>query len=594
MKQLLRRMSSAELQELVDLVAGCTCSLNESDKATVGEKIVQTETKEYFDTIIFNFETITDSVKSYKQSIEEYALEKDRDYAELQLELSSLREIKAKGYKSEKAAIEKLNKKIKDLSDLIKTKSAGGTKKKKPGVPDPKKPGVPDPKKPGPAAPKPPAPAAPKPPAPAAPKPPAPAAPKPPAPAAPKSPAPAKPPAPAAPKSPAPAAPKPSSPAKPSAPAASQPSAAIVATGAIAAGLITSRPKNVRLGPAADLSAVDSQLLSRFYAAAKEFGEDIYVSSGYRSDEYQTQLIVRKKLGEPNIHSPAPPKKTTTITYKGKQYTEKGSGKGSQHGRGGALDVSTANMPKFDRILAKFGLNRPHAAFDRPHVELTNRERANILIKTAMDVQYRRESGGGKKLRVLNLKNAETIGGAYHLSNAARLDTFNNMSKTERDNFIKQTGFTSSPTLEQLVNKEGTNFLSDKAKLADKLLAEQYIKNSINRLTEKFGGKLPELHDIRGEALFGPAGYAALLKDAKANPKMTFEAFYNKHPNFPRADSTQFHGKTIGEYKSVLIEQTQVRPESKTNPALTQSKTQNLRKQEKTRTVILPVILGYK
>jgi hypothetical protein len=282
---------------------------------------------------------------------------------------------------------------------------------------------------------------------------------------------------------------------------------------------------------------------------------------------------------------------TTTITYKGKKYTVEGSGKGSQHGRGGALDVSTVNMSEFTRILAKYGLHRPYAPKDPPHVELN---RADILIKTAMDVQYRRESGGGKKLRVLNLKNAETIGGAYHLSNAARLDTFNNMSKTERDNFIKQTGFTSSPTLEQLVNKEGTNFLSDKAKLADKMLAEQYIKNSINRLTKKFGGKLPELHDIRGEALFGPAGYAALLKDAKANPKMTFEAFYNKHPNFPRADSTQFHGKTIGEYKSVLIEQTQVRPESKTNPALTQSKTQNLRKQEKTRTVILPVILGYK
>lgn len=148
MKQLLRRMSSAELQELVDLVAGCTCSLNESDKATVGEKIVQTETKEYFDTIIFNFETITNSVKSYKQSIEEYVLEKDRDYAELQLELSSLRKLEAKGYASEKRAIEKLNKKIKDLSDLIKTKSTADPKKKKP-EPGPTPPNEPRPTPPG-------------------------------------------------------------------------------------------------------------------------------------------------------------------------------------------------------------------------------------------------------------------------------------------------------------------------------------------------------------------------------------------------------------------------------------------------------------
>ena len=159
MKHLLRKMSSAELQELVDLVAGCTCSLNQPDKSKTGEKIVQTETKEYFDTIIFNFENITNSVKSYKQSIEEYVLEKDRDYAELQLELSSLRELESKEYAAEKASIEKLNKKIKDLSDLIKTKSAGNKPKDEP----PTTPEVPLPNAPPPLIAKPPAPGKPPP-----------------------------------------------------------------------------------------------------------------------------------------------------------------------------------------------------------------------------------------------------------------------------------------------------------------------------------------------------------------------------------------------------------------------------------------------
>ena len=571
MKQLLRRMSAAELQELVDLVAGCTCSTvtSTSKDSISGEKLVQTETKEYFDTIIFNVETITNSVKSYKQSIEEYVLEKDRDYAELLLELSSLRELESKGYAVEKAAIEKLNKKIKDLSDLIKTKSAGATKKKKPGPTPPKKPGPAVPKKPGPAVPKKPGPAVPKKPGPAAGRggKPAPAVP-------------ARPPAPGR------GGPRPAPSAAPS------PSVARPLGAAVAAGLITSIPKNVKLGPNSNLSGVNSQLLSRFYAAAKEFGSPIIVNSAYRNDEYQAQLWVRGNiLKEKGVHTPARPKNTTTITYKGKEYTVEGSGKGSQHGKGGALDISTVNMSAFDRILSKYGLHRPFAAKDPPHVELNT---SDILLKTAMNIQYEKESGGGKQLRVRGLSNAGTIGGAYHLSDPARLDTFNDMSKADRDNFIRKTGFTSAPTLEQLVNKEGTNFLSDKAKLADKMLAEQYIKNSIKRLTKKFGGKTPELHDIRGEALFGPAGYAALLKDADANPKMSFGEFYDKHPKFPRPNLEQFHGKTIGQFKSVLLEQTQVKPEPITNPALTQSKTQVLKKQEKTRTVILPIILGYK
>lgn len=133
--------------------------------------------------------------------------------------------------------------------------------------------------------------------------------------------------------------------------------------------LISTKPSNVKVGNKADLSGVDSKLLSRFFTAAKEFGRDININSAYRSDEYQAELVVRHGLGEPGIFTPAKPKDDTTITYKGKQYTVPGSGRGSKHGRGEALDIST-DRGAFDPFLAKYGLHRPHLPADPPHVEL--------------------------------------------------------------------------------------------------------------------------------------------------------------------------------------------------------------------------------
>jgi hypothetical protein len=134
--------------------------------------------------------------------------------------------------------------------------------------------------------------------------------------------------------------------------------------------LISSKPSNVKVGDKADLSGVDSNLLSRFFTAAKEFGQDVNINSAYRGDDYQAQLWVRGRiLNEAGIHTPARPKNTTTISYKGKQYTVDGSGKGSKHGRGEALDIST-NRAAFDPVLAKYGLHRPFKQKDPPHVEL--------------------------------------------------------------------------------------------------------------------------------------------------------------------------------------------------------------------------------
>jgi len=128
------------------------------------------------------------------------------------------------------------------------------------------------------------------------------------------------------------------------------------------------RPSNLQVGSAADLSKVDPDLLKRLYAAVKEYGQPVRVNSAYRGDDYQAQLWVRANVyREPGIYSPARPAQTVTITYKGKQHTVQGSGRGSSHGRGQAVDVSPG--PALDPFLRKYGLHRPHASFDPPHVE---------------------------------------------------------------------------------------------------------------------------------------------------------------------------------------------------------------------------------
>jgi hypothetical protein len=134
--------------------------------------------------------------------------------------------------------------------------------------------------------------------------------------------------------------------------------------------LISSKPNNVTVEADADLSRVSSKLLQRFFSAAKEFGGRINVNSAYRTDQKQAELWVRGNiLGERGIHTPARPKNDTTITYRGKQYVVQGSGIGSKHGQGQALDIST-DRESFDPFLLKYGLHRPFKRTDPPHIEL--------------------------------------------------------------------------------------------------------------------------------------------------------------------------------------------------------------------------------
>jgi uncharacterized protein YcbK (DUF882 family) len=148
--------------------------------------------------------------------------------------------------------------------------------------------------------------------------------------------------------------------------------AAGAANQAATAQMTGEKPSNVTFESGkVDLSKVDPKLLQGLYAAAKEYGKPVRINSAYRGDEYQAQLWVRGNiLKEPGIHIPAKPSQTTTITYKGQTYTVPGSGKGSAHGRGQAMDINPGVGSDFQGILAKYGITYPFGGSDPPHIQL--------------------------------------------------------------------------------------------------------------------------------------------------------------------------------------------------------------------------------
>jgi hypothetical protein len=172
-----------------------------------------------------------------------------------------------------------------------------------------------------------------------------------------------------------------------------------------------------------------------------------------------------------------------------------------------------------------------------------------------MAMQLAKESAGGTQLRTVGLSNSKGIGGAYGMSEEARIDAFKNMSKEEKAAFTAATGFSKAPTLNELVNKKGTAFLSEKAKLADQMLATKHNETLISAMTKKLG-RPPTMRDIRGANWLGPSGYPAFLKDLAVNPNMTMAAFYAKHPEWPTPGMEQFNnGKmTLQEYYDKITE----------------------------------------
>jgi murein DD-endopeptidase MepM/ murein hydrolase activator NlpD len=173
-------------------------------------------------------------------------------------------------------------------------------------------------------------------------------------------------------------------------------------------------------------------------------------------------------------------------------------------------------------------------------------------IESVMAMQLELESSGGKNLRT-TMDNAGTMGGGYGMGNPAREDAYKNMTREERAQFEQLTGFKKAPTLNELVSRDGKSFLSDKAKIADEMLARSLARLTITSLRKSLGRE-PSMVDVRGSMWLGPAGYAGYLQDVAANPSMTFDQFYNKHSNWPRPDMSQFP-KTLGEFQATLLQQ---------------------------------------
>jgi hypothetical protein len=178
-------------------------------------------------------------------------------------------------------------------------------------------------------------------------------------------------------------------------------------------------------------------------------------------------------------------------------------------------------------------------------------------VDAVMAMNYQKESGGGKQLRVRGMSNAGTIGGGYGLSDAARKSAFESMSEEQKAKFTQETGFKQAPKLNDLVNKEGTAFLSDKARLADTMLSRQFTENTIQSLSKRLG-RQPTMTDVRGSHWLGDTGYARFMEDLAKNPNMTMAEFYDKHKNFggKRPDMKQFGGgkMTLQQFQEKLIE----------------------------------------
>jgi len=130
---------------------------------------------------------------------------------------------------------------------------------------------------------------------------------------------------------------------------------------------------SLKIGPNADMSGLDPEMISRLEQFAQVAGKPVDITSAFRSDKKQAELWVRGHiLKEPGIHMPAAPKDDQEVNYKGKTYQVKGSGKGSLHGVGNAVDIAGMEDKRgpVDDLLTNAGLFRPFIKGDPPHVQM--------------------------------------------------------------------------------------------------------------------------------------------------------------------------------------------------------------------------------
>jgi hypothetical protein len=174
-------------------------------------------------------------------------------------------------------------------------------------------------------------------------------------------------------------------------------------------------------------------------------------------------------------------------------------------------------------------------------------------VEAMMAINKQLESANGTKLRSDD-PSAPTIGGAYHMNQAARNTTFDNMTAEERRE-LARLGFTSAPTLDQLVNREGTAFLSPQAEAADELLARVYTRNSIASLRRDLG-RDPTRKEVRSAHWYGEAGYRAFRRALESNPNMTMAQLIRSDPvTFEGWSANQFQGRNVGQQDQAVADQ---------------------------------------
>lgn len=158
-------------------------------------------------------------------------------------------------------------------------------------------------------------------------------------------------------------------------------------------------------------------------------------------------------------------------------------------------------------------------------------------VDAILAMQAGEESGGGQFLRT-DMENASTMGGVYGMGDAARQDAFRRMTREQRAEFTRVTGFDHAPTLNELVTQGGkrnSRFVSERARLADQMLARVLTELTISDLRRSIGRE-PTLADVRGSWHMGPAGYPAFLQALARNPNMRIGDFWNAHPEWVHPD----------------------------------------------------------
>lgn len=135
------------------------------------------------------------------------------------------------------------------------------------------------------------------------------------------------------------------------------------------------KPQNVTVeSNRVNLSGVNPDLLSKFYALAKEYGKPVQIASAQRDNNYQAELWARGKLGEPGIYMPALPQQAQRVTiqngpFAGRTVDVPGGGQGSSHSDGRAIDTPATRDPMFRSLMPKFGLTIPFGESDPVHVQ---------------------------------------------------------------------------------------------------------------------------------------------------------------------------------------------------------------------------------